>query len=181
MQGIVSLLDEKNFARVKALGEAVESHCGLTGISQALIPHLSWHVAERYQLEPLRQTLRDIVEMTGAFTVRAAGLGIFTGPTPVIYISLVKDAFLLNFHQRLWQLVQPLSEDSSPYYDPPAWMPHITLAHGEGVAEKLDCTVQWLAFQSFEWEVKLDHLLFASANSSNSWELQERYLFGGGG
>jgi hypothetical protein len=41
--------------------------------------------------------------------------------------------------------------------------------------------MQWLAFQPLDWEVKLDHLLFASANNSKEWDMQEKYFFRGGG
>jgi 2'-5' RNA ligase len=157
MYAIASLLDLRSEQIVKELWERFEENCGLVGVKVAPLPHFSWQGADSYQMEPVEETLAEISAQLMPFHVRTAGLGIFTGPLPVVYIPLVKDEQLLNIHKMLWERLRPYAVVPNPYYDPSHWMPHITLAIRELEPERLACAVADIARLRIEFDIVVDH------------------------
>jgi 2'-5' RNA ligase len=177
MNGIASLLDTPATERVKRLWQELEVRCGLTGVKITPFPHFSWQVAEGYDIPALETVLQEIVRETKPFRVRTTGLGLFTGDSPIIYIPLVKDRELLEFHARLWDATRSSVISAHPYYSPEAWVPHITLAYGDVNADNLGCAMHFLAAQSFDWEIQVDNLVFIAQSEGATVEAC-RYHFG---
>ena len=160
MNGIASSLDPVASVSVESLWQVLEHECGLVGVKITPFPHFTWQVADGYDLPRLEIMLHGLARQTRPFTVRSAGLGLFTGESPIVYIPLVKDEYLLRFHAKLWKLTDGIASTPHPYYAPDKWVPHITLAYGDVSAQNLDCVMQALAFRSFEWEIRVDNLAF---------------------
>jgi 2'-5' RNA ligase len=158
MYGVVSLLDETHAGLIRGIWQELQDNCGLTGIRVTPIPHFSWQVAEEYDRLGLESALRELALASEPFVVNTAGLGLFTGLNPVLFIPLVKDSHLIAFHRRVWEATLPFTVTPSLYYAPQAWVPHITLAHGDLDSQNLLCAVQRLAFRSFKWEISIDTL-----------------------
>jgi 2'-5' RNA ligase len=153
MYAIASLLDPISDMQVRALWERFELSCGMTGIRVTPVPHLSWLSAEEYQLEPVEMILHQMAEEMSPFILRTAGLGIFTGRQPVVYIVLVKDERLLKMHKHLWELTLPYASRPNLYYNPDQWIPHITLANYELDPGRLGCAVEQMAFEEVGFEI----------------------------
>jgi hypothetical protein len=153
MHGIVSLLAEPYYSMVEGLWRQLEQDCALEGIKLTPIPHFSWQVATTYNLDLLRPVLKDIASQASPFRVQTAGLGIFSGPKPVLFINVVKTGQMLCLHQSLWQHAHHCAQDISPFYAPQSWIPHITLAHSDLPWSILSCAIQKLAFQTFDWQI----------------------------
>jgi 2'-5' RNA ligase len=158
MHAVVSLLDKIHSARVETIWKELEVKCGLTGIKATPIPHFSWHVARDYDFSRLQPVLEKLSSSAKPFTVRATGLGLFTRESPVLYIPLVRDPLLSEFHRVIWKTVISLSDAPSPHYAPDAWIPHITLAYGDLNRKALSCAVGKLAFEADNWDIKIDNL-----------------------
>jgi 2'-5' RNA ligase len=157
----------------------LEQHCGLIGVRVTPLPHFSWLIADEYNLLSIRPILKEICDATSPFTVMTTGLGIFSGVVPVIYIPVVKNNRLVQLHHLIWEATFSMSRDSSFYYSPEMWLPHITLAHGDVDRENLNCAVSSLAFSDFNWEIPVDHLtLVYQAEGQEGW-LRMRFDFGG--
>jgi 2'-5' RNA ligase len=158
MQAIVSLLDPPHFQQVEALWRMLKTDCDLSGIQATPLPHFSWQIAEEYDLDKVKQALTEVARTVKRFPVFTTGLGLFTGDRPVLYIPIVKDEYLENFHREVWSRTLDIGTKISLYYAPHAWMPHITLAHGDVDRGKLICAIEKLSFQTFNWEIMVENL-----------------------
>ncbi len=177
MYAIVSLLDEPANQQVEAIWNKLERECGLAGIKITPYPHFSWQVADDYQLDPLRTSLREMAETSSPVKVLCAGLGIFTGPEPVIYIHVVKNEQMFLYHRALWEKTALLAIKPSLYYSPDTWVPHITLAHSDVDSEKLACALRDLAVEDLAWELTITNLALVCQIGDEIGQLKDRFDF----
>lgn len=179
MHAIVSVLDEVHYARLLDLWQELEVECGLTGIRATPIPHFSWHIAQDYDFPRLSTILNWIAGIAQPIGIRTGGLGLFTRARPVIYFPIVRTGVLTQIHQAIWERVVGLSTNPSPYYTPETWIPHITLAHGDVREETLCCAIERLAFQTHNWEIRVDNLAVVTQVEDQVGELKYRLPFSG--
>ena len=158
MHGLVSLLPQPHYSLIEKLWQELESQFGLQGVYVTPFPHFSWQIAQEYDFDRLEQILVPIAARFQPLTVRTTGIGLFTGIRPVIFIPVVKEPALLHLHQEIWEASQPAAQGLSPYYSPPQWIPHITLALEDISAENIGPVMQSLAFRSFNWEMTVDNI-----------------------
>ncbi len=168
MNGIASLLDDPASACVRHLWQELEVRCGLVGVKLTPFPHLTWQVTEDYDLPRLEFALRTLAGQVKPFSIHTSGLGLFTGENPIIYVSIVKDEALMCFHSLLWERMAGIAFHPALYYSPGQWVPHITLAYKDLTSANLDCAMQSLAFQSFNWEIQIDNLILVAQNESQN-------------
>jgi hypothetical protein len=64
---------------------------------------------------------------------------------------MVKDENFAGVHRAIWEIAVPYIRDPVPYYAPSAWVPHITLAHGDTSLDRLACAVRLLARTDLHW------------------------------
>jgi 2'-5' RNA ligase len=158
LQAVASLLEGECRERVEEIWAGMESRFGIEGNHAGHLPHLSYQVACRYDTEPARKVLKNFARDVAPFEVETSGLGVFTGERPVLYISVVRDPALSWLHRMIWREVSAAASGVADYYSPRRWIPHITLAHGEGVAEHLPEIVRWLGERDFDWRVPARNL-----------------------
>jgi hypothetical protein len=158
MHGIVSLLDEPNYSKVEKLWLDLELECGLKGIKVTPIPHFSWQVAMDYDLDLLRPVLQEIAASAMPFKAHTTGVGIFSGPKPVVFINVVKTDAMMRFHKLVWEKTSHTARGISPLYGPQSWIPHITIAHTDMVWPSVSCAIQKLVYQPFNWEIKVSSI-----------------------
>jgi 2'-5' RNA ligase len=158
MEGVVTILSQPYYEMVEDLWAELGAVCGLASVKATDIPHFSWHVAETYPHGKLTPILEDLCAKAHPFWVRTSGLGVFTGEKCVLYVSLVTDSTLIQFHKILWESLDGIGVKASSYYSPGHWAPHITLALDGLEAAELGCTMKQLAYRSFAWEMQVDHL-----------------------
>ncbi len=178
MNGIVTLLVDPHKSQVEAIWRTLEERCGLVGVRMTPFPHLSFQVVEDYDQPRLEEALHDIAHTMEPFTVRAAGLGVFSGAAPIIYLPIVKSEPLLRFHQLLWERTRRLATGPSPYYMPDCWVPHITLAHGDVNRARLTCALDALAFEIYDWEIVVENVTFIGQSDQQIFEPCCVYRFG---
>lgn len=158
MHALVSLLPAPFSEQVEALWQELEDNHGLTGIRVTPFPHFSWHIAQDYDFPALEKWLSAIAANIPPFKVRTTGIGLFTGPRPVVYIPLVKDSGLMSLHAMLWEQTFALGTGMSPYYSPEAWIPHISLAYGDVDRSNIAAVLRDLVGRSYAWEMTIDNL-----------------------
>ncbi len=169
MLGLVSLVPQPFYQQIEKIWEDLETKFDLIGFLISPIPHLSWQIAEQYQQQPLEKSIRELTFKIPPFKIRTNGLGLFTGVRQVIYIPIIKDCYLVELHQQIWQAAQPHSEGINPLYSPDFWVPHITLIHENLTAENIGPIMKYLASKSYNWEMTIDQLnLVSSAQSETS-------------
>jgi len=185
MYAIASLLDPLSDKTVRSLWEYFERSCGLTRVRMAPLPHFSWQGAEGYETAGVEAVLANIAAHCSPFVVRAAGLGLFTGEMPVVYIPLIKDERLLNIHKMIWEAVYPMAIVPNLYYDPAHWMPHITLALHEVDPWRLGCAVEEIATQKIEFDIIVDNIALiyqvdGKAGMKSRFAFEENIQYPGG-
>ena len=99
------MLPEPYYTRVEILWQMLEQNFGLHGIRVVRYPHFSWNIAEEYPPEELKVAAEELAAQIPPFIFETAGIGLFTGPQPVIYIPLVKTAEMVAYHQKIWERV----------------------------------------------------------------------------
>ena len=179
MQAIATTLDPDSEAAIQSLWQRFEANCGLVGIESMALAHFSWMSADAFQHEPLNEALAAIAHEQAPFAVYTAGLGIFTGPHPIVYVPVAKSAALLALHQTLWEAARPFAITPNLLYDPERWMPHITLAYQNSDAARLGCAVSDIAFQAVELTIWVDELVLLG-HTMGQGEVICRYPFGKG-
>ena len=161
-RGIVSLLDEEHSALVESLWAELESEFDLQGLSGRIIPHLSFHVADAYEQRILRCALEAFASDLNGIRIKTAGLGIFTGPAPTLYLAVERCPALSKFHEELWAEISDTSQNPSRYYSPENWSPHISLASWKYMSpdlrERLPDIVAFLIHRPLDWQIGLDNL-----------------------
>jgi 2'-5' RNA ligase len=158
MQGVVSLLDDRHYARVQAIWEELGQKFDVRGLYVTAYPHFSFQVAEEYE-DDCADALRSLAARTRPFKVRTAGLGIFTVASPILYIPVIRSPRLSALHEEVWRGVrQRVPGAVAHYYHPDEWAPHITLAHGDIDQDKLADIVRVLSRRNFHWEFTIGNL-----------------------
>lgn len=157
MDGVVALLDASATAKVLALWAEFEARHKISAVGMRVpFPHVSFHVAEAYDLPALDAQLRAVCAGMAPVTVRTTGLGVFTGPAPVLYAAVNRDPALSALHAAVWAACEGAAQGSLPYYAPTVWVPHITLAQLDVTPAALGRLVEDLAGRDFAWTIRLD-------------------------
>lgn len=158
MYGVVSLLDEATNEKIEAIWEDFQRGLGVHGVSQTPIPHVSYHVASKYNLSRLEENLDLLVQQITSFSIRTNGLGVFTGEQPVLYIPVIRENEFASVQRRMYEIANKLTRDGNDYYIPGNWTPHITLAHKDFDLKMLASAIYLLCARDFVWEIKIDNL-----------------------
>ena len=159
MQGVVSLLDDRHYARVEAIWEELGQKFDVRGMYVVTYPHFSFQVAEQYDDAACEKYLRELAARSRPFRVRTAGLGIFTVANPILYIPVIRSPALSELHGEIWRGVRQVVPGAvAHYYNPDEWAPHITLAQGDIDPDKLAEIVRTLSRRNFHWELTVNNL-----------------------
>lgn len=180
MHAIATLFDEVHNRRVRGLWDSLAGRCGLDGMQQTPIPHFSWSVAAGYAFDPLELHLAELARELAPFWIRTTSVGIFSGPSPVIYIGLVKDRELMGTHDRLWRAALELADDLNAHYRPENWVPHITLAQAPLTVDQVRCATGLLAFEPLDWRVPVDNLALIQQDEGQVGTCRRLFRFGEG-
>jgi 2'-5' RNA ligase len=90
-------------------------------------PHLSLMLCEDIDMDGVRQVLPGFIARQPPIALDFPALGFFPGEEGVIYLAPTVNRELLDFHERLWELLEPFTTRPIPLYRPGAWVPHVTL------------------------------------------------------
>jgi len=181
MMAVVSLLDERHDLQVRALWGELARDFGPRRVTEIVRdPHVTYQGAEDYDLDRLDTALCAVAAATAPFTISTTGLGIFTGPQPVLYLAVVRSAALTTFHTALWDAIGTAGRDYSPLYAPAGpWTPHITLAQWDLTPENIGPIAARLATRPLGWEIPIDNLAVLRRPSLDidRYEVWRRYPF----
>jgi 2'-5' RNA ligase len=159
IHGIVTLLDPPHFQAVEELWREFERKFGVSWVSRRMpYPHMSFHVAEEYNVAQVEAALSALAADCQPFKVKIAGLGIFMTGDPVLTLTVVRTPELDYLHRRIWGSVEGLAAGVLAYYRPENWLPHITLAQGDLDAIKLPRLVSALTGRRLDWEIMVDNI-----------------------
>lgn len=158
MQATVSLLDARHSKIVEDLWAELNDRFGVRGVYVTPLPHMSYHVAESYDLHALKPALAAIAAETVPIRIHTSGLGVFTGERPILYVPVVRSPELTELHRRIFGVASAAAIEPSPHYTSDHWSPHITLGYGDLEPQRLAQVLEAFGGRDFTWDVTLDNL-----------------------
>lgn len=158
MHAVVSLLDDSSSRMVEKLWAEIEREFGIRGVYQTPFPHISYHVSGEYDVDKVKMVMQVFARHTAPFRVRCCGLGVFTGPLPVLYMPIVRSPQLAEFQHELWHQVTKSSGNPDFMYRPARWVPHITLARDDLAQRALGAIVRKLCTLELNQQVTISNL-----------------------
>jgi len=176
MHAVVSLLDKKNDRVVRLLWEELERTFHARGVYKTPYPHFSYQIASDYDFSRLETKLEKFAKGSHGFSVRATGLGVFTGRRPVLYIPVVRSLGLSQFHRTLCRRISSIGSGVPPYYETDRWMPHITLAQWDVDHRNLPEIFGKLGEMTLEMDIKVDNLAII-LDDGTSQKVRSKYYF----
>jgi 2'-5' RNA ligase len=169
MQGIVSLLDDASSEQYQQLLRQLRQELGVRLPATDFRPHFSYHISETYQQEQMLSMLEQIAWQMEPFTIQVSGLGIFTGPKPIVYATIVRTRQLAKLQEPVWDLGMRFAFNPSEHYHPQQWVPHITLLDAAQFPFDLAFVVERLNKQPFAQQISVNNLTFLTADSTQSF------------
>jgi hypothetical protein len=106
--------------------------------------------------------LCQLADKVAPCTVQTDGLGIFTGPVPVLFLAVIRSPALTKVHQQLWQAITAAAVGATLVYAPEHWIPHITLAQGDMTSTDVAEIAERLSSRRFQWQIPLTNLAVIS-------------------
>ncbi len=173
MYAVASLVRKWVGVDADAMWERLAAVCNLTDSRNTPAPHFSWQAASAYDLQASKKVLASISEAARSFSVQTAGIGIFTGEQPILYLALVKTTKLLELHYSIWERLQPYAIDANTRYVPELWVPHITLAHQALTRPGLECLLQRLIYQPLEFTLVVENIALLSQSDGDAGVVAE--------
>lgn len=125
---VVSLLSGDAHDEVLATWDALERRLGLRAAREALYPHITYFVGEGGDLATLCACVASEAAALPPITVALDGLGLFPGPSPVLFMRVVHGAALAHVYARVADAVRCAGTQIWPNYTVDTWVPHVTLA-----------------------------------------------------
>jgi 2'-5' RNA ligase len=179
MIAFVTLLDPDKNKLSQELWNRLGVQCDLTGIKLPALTHFSWHVANEYT-EQMETELASLITQVEPFTIHTVGLGLFTGPAPVLYLPIVKTRKLEQIHRRVWELLTPYCVGPNLLYQPDRWVPHITIAYKNVSQDTILCSLKDLIHIPLQMEFLADNFSVIFESEQNLG-LRSKKLFAKGG
>ncbi len=179
MHGLVSLIEEEYYQRVEDIWGRLKKSFNLEGILIIPFPHFSWQVAEDYDFDLLEQKMEEISLTIKPFVLYTAGLGIFTGEKPVIFIAINKNNQLIEIHKKIWEMFNEIAFNSLEHYKSENWIPHISIAYEDVSKNNIGEVMRYLAFENFYWKMKIDNLAFIFEPTGEIGKLKYRFKLQG--
>lgn len=176
---VASILDTTGTQTNAILWEMVGRIFQETGIPLTILPHLSWHVAAHYDQDLLDEYLRRLAGKTGPVPLNVAGVGVFSGKSPVIYLPVTKTPVIARLHHLLWSELGAISADVNPNYDPLVWIPHVSLSIGEVNREVICRVVTEMAYLSMNFQLIATNIAVLYKDQSGSGIFNKYSLDGG--
>ena len=159
MPGFISTLDERTHDRVLAAWEALRLNFGADP-GPIHRPHLTYHLARRYDLRAAGEAARRIAGDTAPLEARGRGLGVFRNPrASVVYVPIEPNAALLALQVSVREAVTPGAEGEGAHFGPGRWTPHLSLAILEGDGWPVDEIVAFLGAADRPWSVRIEDLV----------------------
>ncbi|MDY6872642.1 MAG: 2'-5' RNA ligase family protein [Chloroflexota bacterium] len=179
MSAIISELDENAAVQVMHLWRRLHRACGLEGIFNYPTPHFTWFSSADVDVDRCLLVIETFAKRHKPFQIQTAGLGLFPGELPVLFLPLVKSLKLATLHQTLWEEVYPLTEEMREISLPPYWVPHITLAIKDLNRQNLTCAVDAIAFDTLQLFIRIDNIMLVEPGVDELGDTMGRFSFSG--
>jgi 2'-5' RNA ligase len=91
-------------------------------------PHVTLALFDHCDPARVASALSPSLAAAIGIPLELVSLGFFLTPRAPAFLGVVPSPPLLHLHQRVQIIIRPFVAGNSPYYEPPNWLPHCTLA-----------------------------------------------------
>jgi 2'-5' RNA ligase len=168
MPGVIAVLDDVHSARVEALWDEMERRFAVPKGYPGALPHITFHLGSHDVDAGAEAVVERVAARTRPLTITTAGLGVFGGSSPVVYLAVARSPEVAALAGDLGAEMEAGGFPSTdPYFAPDKWIPHITIAHRNLAGIALGPVLAWLVEQPLAWEVPLRSLSIARETESS--------------
>lgn len=175
LAGVCSVLPDEAAGKVLDLWAELDRELGLRAATISPLPHFSYQVARDYDLDVLAEVVEKVARGGRALRVQTAGLGVFAGPSPVLYVPIVRSPELARFQVAVWSACSVAATKLDQHYHPASWIPHVTLAAGDTTPASTAAAIERLADRDLSWDLELDNLSIIRGAGNKPQELVARF------
>ncbi|HHV01851.1 MAG TPA: hypothetical protein GXX68_06725 [Defluviitoga tunisiensis] len=176
MQALLSILPQPHYDKIYKIWDDLETKFGIKWVKNNIsIPHLTWNVAENYNIENFTEVIKTSIKTLNSITIKTQGLGLFTGDKITLYLPIKPTKELLEFHLFLWNLVNVNNTKLNKYYSPTNWIPHITLAVEDINKENVGTVVSYLSKKKLKLQIKLESVSVVRRDIGKEIEIENTY------
>lgn len=162
MFAILSILDFEAIRIVNEIHTMVSETCQTPNNIYAVNPHLSWQAAQDYPVEKVERKLEKIAQGLPPLDLMIGGIGVFTGPKPVIYFSVARSPIVELYHNKIWKATSGFGNEINHYFSPERWIPHISLFYvNQESLSNLPCVLAKLLSTEFQFQARINQLSLA--------------------
>ncbi len=161
MQGIVAFLEGEVRVGVEALWARMEHDLEVPHAFPGAVPHLTFIAGEGVELVPVTAALKRLASGLQPFDVATHSLGVFGGPTPTLYVGVIRTRELSRFQESVLNAVEGLVRVPDYHYEPKHWVPHVTIARGNIPHERFGEALAWWSEHHLAWPLKVTNLAIA--------------------
>ncbi|MBI5289851.1 MAG: 2'-5' RNA ligase family protein [Chloroflexi bacterium] len=162
MKAIVTAIEDPWRDRIANVWGELKAVFGLAGLTGAVRPYLTFHVAEEYR-PGIEDTLARIAARGTPFRMETHGIGIMQGALTeglqsVVYLHVTRTEALDDVHHVIHHAAQPLAVNAKAAYENETWLPHIAVASGALPAEAVPQIVEFLGRREYNWSIEATNL-----------------------
>lgn len=169
MQALIAEFSEESNEIIRSIWKQVEMSCGEKSKVSFIYPHFTWQGAEKYQVQEFEMMLRNAFLGQKPFKIKLAGLGIFTGIKPILYLNMVKSPLVNKIHEIITEVSLPFVTAIEDYWLPENWMPHLTLVEpgtdSKIIGEFLPCLLE----RKFDAEIEVKSICLHT-DETGEWQ-----------
>lgn len=158
--GVVTLIEGRAGEQVLALWERLRSELGPEAIAEMTTPHMTYHVADAYDLDAIRRLFERTAEDVCSFEVATPGIGIVArADGGVTWLNVTRTPGLSQLHEVLWDASCAASIGRVyERYTAATWTPHVTLSYAPGVQDAAALLVGTMRAEGLPRSVPIDNL-----------------------
>lgn len=139
MYGIVTIVDGVAREQIEALWAELRADYGEAALAGFSLPHMTYHVADDYDLDALRALLERLAAAQPVFSAPMRTLAALVGEQDtggvVTSLAPTRTPQLSALHAALWEPASALGTNVVAHYAPEGWAPHVSLAYDPRILE----------------------------------------------
>ena len=142
-------------------------------------PHVTYVLGEKpAAVAEMAACLADLANRTDPYSIKAVGLGIFPGPTPVLFMPVPRHDQLNALHREVSTCFSTAGGVIDPKYQTDAWLPHVTLLSQLSTDEVLPKIVAEIQGEPLTLACQLISLCLVE-EKDDRWQVVREYPFRG--
>jgi len=180
MHALISTLPKPYEDQVLQMWDELEERFGCKYVRTATVPHFTWQLGDRYNLEAVIPLLKQLASELEPFDIVVQGVEHFVSQSPIVFLQIIKNPSLVKAHLDIWQRMEAHTTEPNLLYSPALWHPHISLAVQDLSWEDLPKALEFIQSKKIDWRVMIDHFSVLRQEPDGAVTLEHHFQLGKG-